>query len=334
MKKLAVLLITGLVITLTACGTATEQPESARSENTVETSDDNEQESEQEPVSEPVSDPVADTDIPSEESLINDFRDAQDLWLKFEGGMENDYSDAVMGKVYDYDAEFYRVTEPGIGTLQELEDYLSARVDREYVKKAMSETEMYMESDGVLYSCPAGRGDDLSIAWVEFAAETDGESGEVTVAIHRQDFYMGLGDWYENGDIDIYEYPFTLEDGHAIFDSMNFICGSCPIESPIDGYDYDSLETALMDALEGTWLAEEGSDYYEMTSDGQFTYYAGGEEMHSGYIVSSSEDGGSYMMDGEDINGTVFVMDIDPYSRAQIILFDDGSTVFTKVGEG
>ncbi len=326
MKKLSLMLMTGLAITLTACGgTVVGQPEPEPAEVVEDVREDNEKE--------PETDPVADVDAPSEESLINDFKEAQDLWFRFEGGMESDYSDTVTGEINGYEMEFYRVTEPGIGTLQELEDYLSERVDRDYVKDAMSGTEMYMESDGALYACPAGRGDDLSIGWVELAAETDGETGKVIVTIHRQDCYMVLGDWYENGEVDTYEYPFTVVDGHAVFESMEYLCGSCPIESPVEGYDVASLEAALMEAAEGTWVSEDGTSRYEILPDGKFTYYIEGEAQYSGSITPSGADGGSYMMNGEDISGTIFVMDLDQ-SGTPIILFDDGSTVFVKEGMG
>ncbi|MCR4792237.1 MAG: hypothetical protein K5871_05775 [Lachnospiraceae bacterium] len=328
MKKLSVLLITGLTIALTACGTASEQPAPETSEVVEDTTENTVEDT----VQEPEADPVAETEAPSEESLINDFREAQDLWFRFEGGFDSDYDDTVMGEISGYAAEFYRVTEPGISSLQDLEDYLSARVDREYVAEAMSKTEMYMESDGSLYACPAGRGDDLSIGWVEFAAETNGTTGNVIVTIHRMDYYLALQDFYESGEVNVYEYPFTIVDGHAMFDSMNYLCGSYPAEAPIDGYDVAALETALMEAVEGTWFDEDGSSYYEILADGTFTYYADGEALYSGYIVASGDDGGSYMMNGDDFNGTVFVMDLDQ-AGIPIILFDDGGTVFTK-GEG
>ena len=274
-----------------------------------------------------------DTDTISEDSLIEDFKKAQELWFRFEGGLENDYSDSVTGQIYGYDADFYRVTEPGIESIQDLKDYLSSRVDNEYVEEALSETEQYMEVDGVLYSCPAGRGDDLSIGWVEFSAENDGTNGKVTVTIHRQDFYDSLGEWYENGYVDSYEYPFTIVDGHAVFESMDYLCGSSPEESPRVGYDADSLETALLEVLEGTWMCEDGSNYYEILSDGSFTYYINDEARYSGYIVSSRSNDGSYMMEGDDFNGTVFTLDVDR-DGIPAIFFDNGYTVFTKDGEG
>ena len=223
MKKLSLMLMTGLAITLAACGgTVVGQPEPEPAEVVEDVREDNEKE--------PETDPVADVDAPSEESLINDFKD---LLFRFEGGMESDFSDTVTGEINGYEMEFYRVTEPGIGTLQELEDYLSERVDRDYVKDAMNGTEMYMESDGALYACPAGRGDDLSIGWVELAAETDGETGKVIVTIHRQDCYMVLGDWYEKDMMSLHlrphlwklqkepGYPRTVQAGMRSFRTEN-----------------------------------------------------------------------------------------------------------------
>ena len=80
--------MTGLVICLCACGSASEQPQ----------------------------EPVEETNAVSEESLIEDFKEAQELWFRFEGGLENDYDDSVTGQIYGYDMDFYRVSEPGIGS--------------------------------------------------------------------------------------------------------------------------------------------------------------------------------------------------------------------------
>jgi hypothetical protein len=326
MKKLTVLLMTGLVICLCACGSASEQPqEPAPAEVEVETPD--------EPEEEPKEEPSEDTNAVSEESLIEDFNEAQELWFRFEGGLENDYDDSVTGQINGYDMEFYRVSEPGIGSLQDLKDYLAERVDMDYVEEALSGTEQYMEVDGVLYSCPAGRGDDLSIGWVEFSADNDGSKGKVTVTIHRQDYYSVLQDWYENGYVDSYEYPFTIVDGHAVFESMDYLCGSHPEESPRDGYDADSLEAALLGVLEGTWTSEDGATYYEILSDGTFTYYSVDEELSSGYIETSRMDDGSYLMEGEDFNGTFFTLDVDQ-EGIPAIFFDDGATIFVKDGQG
>ena len=325
MKKLTMMLLVGMTIALTACGTAAEEPRNSEdTEITAEDSDDEEEE---------VSDDEPDIDIPSEESLIDDFREAQEIWFEYEGGLETDYTDSVEGQISAFDTEFYRVSEPGIGSLQELKDYLSARVDEDFVEELLNDTDQFMEVDGNLYMCPAGRGDDLSIGWVEFAAETDGETGKVIVTIHRQDYFSLLEDWYETGDVDSYEYSFTLEDGHAIFDSMDYLCGSFPEESPRAGYDADSLETALVSLLEGRWLNEDGSNYYEICDDGSFTFYINDEESGTGYIFSSRCDDCSYMMNGDDFNGTIFTLGFDE-DGIPVILFDNGGTVFTIEGKG
>ena len=326
MKKMTLMLITGLTIALAACGGVSEQPQEP--EPAEITADEPEPEEPEVP-----SEDESDTDIPSEESLIADFKEAQNLWFKFEGGLETDYSDSVNAQVNGYDMEYFRVTEPGIGTLDELAEYLSARVDKDFVENAVYNNDQYMESDGALYSCPAGRGDDLSIGWVEFAAETDGKSGKVIVTIHRQDYYDLLGDFYESGEIDTYEYPFSIEDGHAIFDFMEYNCGSCPYEAPVEGYDSESLEAALLGLLEGRWIYDDGSAYYDITADGSFTYYIDGEAVNTGYITSSLSDDATYMMNGDDISGTFFTYDRDQ-SGVPVILFDNRSTVFTMEGKG
>ena len=138
---------------------------------------------------------------------------------------------------------------------------------------------------------------------------------------------------FTKAEIDTYEYPFSIEDGHAIFDFMEYNCGSCPYEAPVEGYDSESLEAALLGLLEGRWIYDDGSSYYDILADGSFTYYIDGEAINTGYITSSLSDDGSYMMNGEDINGTLFTLDKDE-SGIPVILFDNGGTVFTMEGKG
>ena len=82
---------------------------------------------------------------------------------------------------------------------------------------------MLREFDGVLYAASVGRGDDLSIASVDYSALLSGEGGKVIVTIHRQDYDDASGDWMPTGETDVHEFPFTLRAGHAVFSTMENI---------------------------------------------------------------------------------------------------------------
>ena len=82
---------------------------------------------------------------------------------------------------------------------------------------------MLREFDGVLYAASVGRGDDLSIASVDYDAQLSGEGGKVIVTIHRQDYDDAAGDWVPTGESDVHEFPFTLRAGHAVFSTMENI---------------------------------------------------------------------------------------------------------------
>ncbi len=315
-----------MVLTLTACGASgsgssasNSTPASATASASVSVSTDNQ-----------VSDPVSAT--ATEESVIDDFKEAQMCWFRFETGFDTDTSDTKTGTINGTDAEFYRIKEPGFGTYDELLEYLSNYVDSSFAEEALTNDPKYLESDGALYLCPAGRGDDMSISWVEFSANLNGDSGSVAVTIHRQDFFDSLGDWYETGDIDQHEFPFTVEDGHAVFKAMKYICGPAPDEAPVEGHDASSLDAALIGLLQGKWFYSEDS-YIEIFVDGSFETYTAGEKTASGYIETSCEDDGSYMMAGDGFNNTFFKLDKDA-EGTPIITFDGGGTVYTLAGQG
>ena len=54
-------------------------------------------------------------------------------------------------------------------------------------------------------------------------ARLGGEDGKVIVTIHRQDFDDAASEWKPTGESDIYEFPFTLRGGHAVFGTMEYI---------------------------------------------------------------------------------------------------------------
>ena len=255
-KSLAMILTVGLMATLTACGNSSADldPVYPDDDNEIiydEPTADEDVTYEEEPAQNydenSVSDVEAASDVTaaSDEFVINEYKEAQGLWYLYESGAMQDYEDGITADLNGYDMEFYRVTEVGFTTYAEMVDTLSTYVDRTFVESAIAENGRFVEQDGALYACPAGRGDDLTIAWVDFVVENDGYTGTLTVNIHRQDFFDDLGDWFETGEVDSYQYTFSLVNGHAVFDTMDYLCGSYPMEQPIEGHDIDAYNALL-----------------------------------------------------------------------------------------
>ena len=154
--------------------------------------------------------------LPAETTVIGDFHEAQDLWSWLEAGAPMDYNDSrTEGEIW-----YYRVDDPEIRTLADVKAMLSRYVDEGFVEEQFTGDCVLREFDGVLYAAAVGRGDDLSIASVDFEAQLSGETGEVVVTIHRQDYDDDLGDWVLTGETDVYSFPFTLQNGHAVFSTM------------------------------------------------------------------------------------------------------------------
>ncbi|MBO7600073.1 MAG: hypothetical protein J6S95_02845 [Lachnospiraceae bacterium] len=317
-KAIAMFLTLGMVLTLTACGEAVStepepDPVPASTEVSASVSED------PAPVDEGV---TIDAD-----TVIENFKNAQAFWFVAEGAIATDYEDSITGTIRGFENEFYRVNEPGMSTYDDMVDTLSAYVDASFVKDYIDNNESYLNSDGNMYVCPAGRGDDLSLAWVEYSVDLNGERGTLILTIHRQDYFDSLQDWYETGDIDEHEFPFTVSDGHAVFDKMEYIC-MYPEEAPIEGHDPDSLDAALIGLIAGTWTIE-GGDSIVIEKDGSFSSYLDGEERTDGFIFTSRSDDGTYMMNGEDFNNTIFKHEtLDDGTEA--ITFDSGSIVYTR----
>ncbi len=147
------------------------------------------------------------------------------MWSWLDSGGPSDYSDVRYVTRDDYEVGYYRFDYPGINTLSDLSDALSRYVDRDFVEQELADHELFREFDGVLYVLGAGRGDDITIAYVEYEVQMDpgGESGKVIATIHRQDFDDETSEWYLTGEKDVSEFPFTLRDGHALFETMHYL---------------------------------------------------------------------------------------------------------------
>ncbi len=328
-KALSALLAIGMVLSLTACGASENGPasvdEPAVSESVSKAS-----------VSESVETSVSEDPGPAsealeatEESVIEDFKAAQNLWFKIEGALSIDSSDVKTADMRGFEADYYRVNESGMSTYDELIDTLSYYVNEDFAKETIDNSEMYLISDGNLYMCPAGRGDDMTMAWVEFSSSINGDKGSLVVTVYRQDYFNLLDDWYETGARDQYEYTFTVVSGRAVFDKMDYLCGPAPETSPVPGHDGETLEAKLISLIAGTWTYVDGTSSYVINEDGSFVGYINGEENTQGQIFSSRADDGSYMMSGDGFSNTIFKLESGS-DGSPIITFDEGGTVFVK----
>lgn len=159
--------------------------------------------------------------LPVETTVIGDFREAQELWGWLEAGAPAAYGESIEKN----DNYYYRVNDSRISTLEDLGKLLSKYVEKSFVDAELAQTDMFLEIDGVLYTAAAGRGDDLTIGYVDYDAQLDasGESGKVVATIHRQDFDDETSDWVLTGATDVMDFPFVLSGGHAVFSTMEYI---------------------------------------------------------------------------------------------------------------
>ena len=157
--------------------------------------------------------------LPAETKAIGDFHEAQSLWSWLEAGAPVDYHDART----EGDVWYCRVDDPNVSTLADVKKMLSRYVDESFVEEQFTGDCVLREFDGVLYAASVGRGDDLTIASVDYDAQLSGETGKVIVTIHRQDYDDDSGDWMLTGETDVWEFPFTLQNGHAVFSTMKSI---------------------------------------------------------------------------------------------------------------
>ena len=157
--------------------------------------------------------------LPAETKAIGDFHEAQSLWSWLEAGAPVDYHDART----EGDVWYCRVDDPNVSTLADVKKMLSRYVDESFVEEQFTGDCVLREFDGVLYAASVGRGDDLTIASVDYDAQLSGETGKVIVTIHRQDYDDDSGDWVLTGETDVWEFPFTLQNGHAVFSTMKSI---------------------------------------------------------------------------------------------------------------
>ncbi len=234
MKKLILCLFAIFALLLSGCGssgsetpapTPDSEPASTPASEPVSDPVDPPEDYNSEPVDpEPVEDEPVDYQALESEAL-SAFDMAQEYWSWLDAGAPTLYEEPKIETVDGYDMYYYHIDVPEVSTFEDLENLLSQYVDRSFVESEIASCEQFREFDGELYVMPAGRGDDLTIASVDIAAEIDegGESGKVIATIYRQDFDDETSEWYETGEKDVSEFPFSIIDGSVIFSRMEYL---------------------------------------------------------------------------------------------------------------
>lgn len=168
------------------------------------------------PTSAPIStpSPSLEPERPADEAVLAAYREASEAYSWFAGygeeGLMLDREDVEVRP----DLTFYRVTRPGLGTLDELRGYLKSLFSDEIVDPLLAETPgvpHFIETEKGLYALPAGRGSDvtkgavtLEVLWhPEGTAECtvkarvellDGENLEIVVGEQVYEFpYQKVG---------------------------------------------------------------------------------------------------------------------------------------------
>ena len=160
-------------------------------------------------------------DLPQDTVIVSDYLTTQVLWSWFNMSMPPLASDTPEITTAD-GVERYRVALGNVNTLDSLRELLCRHVSEELADEWLSDGQ-FVEENGVLYISMGERGSDITIGSMEYSVELDGNSGELTQTVHRQDFDTA-GKAFLTGETDDYIYPFNLENGHAVFSSF-----PCPL---------------------------------------------------------------------------------------------------------
>ena len=160
-------------------------------------------------------------DMPKETVVLADYRVTEDLWAWFH--MTTPPMDNSVPMVEDNDGRDYcRFGLMNINTMEQLRTLLRAHVTEELMNKWFAYSpDRFKEIDGKLYVLSADRGSDTSIGGESLRVEWSGDTaGKVIQTIDRQDWNDEKNTFVLTGEQDIYEYPFTLTDGHAVFSAF------------------------------------------------------------------------------------------------------------------
>ena len=162
-----------------------------------------------------------------EDRMYGDFFEAEDMWSWFDGcAPAGEGSISVPNAEYGWDDIYNRVDVPGVNSIADLRAKLSTRFSDELVERMFSERgEVFREQDGALYCLPAGRGDDMTIADVDFKLTlNDTQTGGVmTVTITRQDYDDKTDAWQLTGEVDTLEMPFEITEQGARFTDFHSV---------------------------------------------------------------------------------------------------------------
>lgn len=160
-------------------------------------------------------------DMPKETVVLADYRVTEDLWAWFH--MTTPPMDNSVPMVEDNDGRDYcRFGLMNINTMEQLRTLLRAHVTEELMNEWFAYSpDRFKEIDGKLYVLSADRGSDTSIGGESLRVEWSGDTaGKVIQTIDRQDWNDEKNTFVLTGEQDVYEYPFTLTDGHAVFSAF------------------------------------------------------------------------------------------------------------------
>lgn len=156
-------------------------------------------------------------DVPRDEVVLADYKCAETLWSWFYL-MTAPIDTGTVGAEVD-GIEYYRVACGALNSLEALRDLLTTYVSAEVADEWLG-TGRFLEVNGGLYTVSADRGSNWNIANERFTVEwADETSGTVVQTVDVQD-YDASGELALTGATEVYEYPFTLTDGHAVFSAF------------------------------------------------------------------------------------------------------------------
>ncbi len=161
-------------------------------------------------------------DLTQEERIVADYHTAQVYWSWFHMSMppmEENASEITMKDGITR----YPVALGNIHTMVELRAMLCTRISEQLADEWLSDGQ-FAEENGKLYISWGERGSDITIGAMDYAVALDGAEGTLTQTVHRQDMDEATNKWVLTGEMEDYEYPFTLVNGHAVFSAF-----PCPL---------------------------------------------------------------------------------------------------------
>lgn len=154
-------------------------------------------------------------DMPQEKIVEADYHVTQSMWTWFH--MTTPPIDESMPSIEDENGHtYYHFGIKGVDTMEQLRALLEEHVTGEVVDEWLAYSpDRFKEVDGRLYVLSADRGGDDSYG--SQSLSVDLESGVLTQTVERLDY---TDDGYVPNGEEVFEYPFTLVDGHAVFSAF------------------------------------------------------------------------------------------------------------------